>query len=346
MASNYANEKKLKNKEQALTAAKEMPEFVTQYLIAKANSTATSSLLSYTYDIVAFLTWWHDQLPEYKDKPIRSLTAADMANIEPQDINEYLFTMTSTQAKKTLARKCTAIASLFEYMVNYGIIEKNPMEKVERPRYKKDSRIIKLEKDEIELLLNAIEHGCKEMSKQQQKYLENTKVRDLAIVTLLLTTGIRVSECVGLDIDDIFLKTHQMQVTRKGDKKQTLALSDEAIDALTKYLKDREDVEVKDLKDRRALFLSSQKKRMCEGSVENMVTKYTTALGFGKRITPHKLRKTYGTNLYNETRDIYLVASALGHESVNTTTQHYVASREEDLQEVRNLVKLKDDNNE
>ena len=90
-----------------------------------------------------------------------------------------------------------------------------------------------------------------------------------------------------------------------------------------------------------ALFLSLQKRRMSVQTVEDMIVKYAEAIGVQDRITPHKLRKTYGTELYNETGDIYLVASSLGHNSVNTTKDHYVAKNEEKLLEARNKVKLR-----
>lgn len=341
MAYNYAEDKKSKCRALAIEAAKDMPEFFKGYLMAKANSTEPSSLLSYTYDLIPFVTWWYEYIKkELGGRSLQEMTAEEMAKATPADINEYLFTLNGTQTNKTMARKCTAISSLFAYMVSYGMIENNPMDKVERPHVKKDLRIIRLENDETRELIQAIQNGWDSMSEHQRKYLEHTKDRDLTIVSLLLSTGIRVSECVGLDIDDIFLKTHQMQITRKGGKKQTLALSDEMTAMLSTYIVSRLKAEPDNPKDKRALFLSTRNTRLCSASIENIVKKYTEALCLGKHITPHKLRKTYGTNLYTQTRDIYLVASALGHESVNTTTQHYVPSREEDLQDVRNMIQL------
>ena len=92
-----------------------------------------------------------------------------------------------------------------------------------------------------------------------------------------------------------------------------------------------------------ALFLSSQMKRMSVRTVENMVKKYTQTVTTSKNITPHKLRSTYGTALYQETGDIYLVADVLGHSDVNTTRKHYAALEDEQRRRARNAVHLRKD---
>lgn len=339
----YSQDKIKKNRKHAFEIAQTLPNFVSDYLMAVASSTSSSTQLSYTYDIQHFINWWHDSVPELKDKQISEITAEDMSHVTPRDINEYLYTLQTTQNAKTLARKCTAIASLYSHLTDFCGLTENPMDKVKRPKIRKDKRIIKLEHDEVAALLDAVENGCPNMPEHQLKYLRSTKNRDYAIIMLLLGSGIRVSECVGLDIDDVNFPQHYLNITRKGGKKQQLPVSDEVLEAISGYLVERENMSTFAPKDERALFLSTRHTRLCPAAVENIVTKYTEALGFGKRITPHKLRKTYGTGLYQQTKDIYLVATALGHENVNTTTQHYVPSEIDALQEVRNAVKLKPD---
>ena len=121
-----------------------------------------------------------------------------------------------------------------------------------------------------------------------------------------------------------------------------VALGDETINALVKYLKEREKIIPADKMSEDALFLSTQRRRMSVQAVEDMVSKYAEAIGLQDKIFPHRLRKTFGTGLYNETGDIFLVAKALGHDNVNTTKTHYVAQDEENLLEARNKVKLRD----
>ena len=160
--------------------------------------------------------------------------------------------------------------------------------------------------------MDNVESG-EQLTGKQLAYHEKTKVRDLALLTLFLGTGIRVSECVGLNIDDIDLKNNGIKIIRKGGNEVIVYFGDEVLEALLPYLEERKQIEALP-GHTNALFLSMQKKRMSVRSVTTM-----------KNITPHKLRSTYGTNLYNETGDIYLVADVLGHKDVNTTKKHYAS---------------------
>ena len=179
------------------------------------------------------------------------------------------------------------------------------------------------------------------LTEKQKLYHERTKVRDLAMMSLLLGTGIRVSECVGLNINDIDLDTCGARVYRKGGKESVIYFSDEVRDVLENYLDEREMIDaVPGNED--ALFLSMQRKRINVRSVENLVKKYAKLVTPLKKITPHKLRSTYGTSLYRETGDIYLVASVLGHNDVNTTRKHYAAQEEERRRSARNVVRLRE----
>ena len=158
----------------------------------------------------------------------------------------------------------------------------------------------------------------------------------------MLGTGIRVSECVGLNIQDLDLNSDGIRIHRKGGKEVTVYFSDEVERILSSYLKARKKMAALSGSED-ALFLSLQKKRIGVRAVENMVKKYASAVTPLKHITPHKLRSTYGTNLYRETGDIYLVADVLGHEDVNTTKKHYAALEEERRRSARNRVHLRED---
>ena len=182
-------------------------------------------------------------------------------------------------------------------------------------------------------MLDNIESG-EGLTVTQNKYHEKTSVRDLAIVTLLLGTGIRVSECVGIDLNDIDFKTNGIKIHRKG--------GDETEAALKNYLAEREKIEAAD-GHKNAFFLSIQKKRISVRAVELLVKKYASLVTTMKKITPHKLRSTYGTSLYRETGDIYLVADVLGHKDVNTTKKHYAAIEEDRRRKAANIVKLRNE---
>ena len=337
---NYAKQKQKKNIEDTVEMLKEMPGFINYYYKSNVLALSASSQHSYMYDIYNFLKWWHSSLHELQEKELKEMQNEDIAKVTPNDVLDYITYMRNESetflSESTLARRCAALNNLFSYLEQYGIIEANPMVKVKRPKIKKDKRIIRLEDEEVERYFDSILNGTG-FTEHQRKYLENTKQRDYTIATLLLTSGIRVSEMVGLNIEDVSFTNCRIQITRKGGKRQYIPLSDETLEVLKEYLEERKKVSPALPEDETALFLSTQNTRMTTAAVQNLIKKYAKAACIDKPITPHKLRKTYGTNLYNKTRDIYLVANALGHDSVVTTTKHYVASDEEDLVKVRNL---------
>ena len=168
-----------------------------------------------------------------------------------------------------------------------------------------------------------------------------TKTRDIALLTLLLGTGIRVSECVGLDLEDVDFKNNGIKIRRKGGYEAVIYFGEEVEEALQDYLEERNHV-IPQSGHEHALFLSMQNRRISVRAVENMVKKYSATVTSLKKITPHKLRSTYGTSLYRETGDIYLVADVLGHKDVNTTKKHYAALEDERRRSAANKVRLRE----
>lgn len=203
-----------------------------------------------------------------------------------------------------------------------------------------EKEIVRLEIDEVARLLDLVEDGDS-LTERQKAYHKKTRVRDLALMTLLLGTGIRVSECIGLNLNDVDFNVDGIRIHRKGGKEVIIYFGDEVELALRDYMEERRHI-VPAPGNEEALFLSMQKKRLNVRSVENLVKKYAQAAAPLKKITPHKLRSTYGTNLYRETGDIYLVADVLGHADVNTTKRHYAALEDERRRSARNKVKLRE----
>lgn len=148
----------------------------------------------------------------------------------------------------------------------------------------------------------------------------------MLFITLFLGTGIRISELVGLNTDDIDFNTNSFIVTRKGGNRTILYFNDEVKAALEDYIVERSSKAKSN--DEPALFLSMRETRISARAVQNLVKKYAQIVSPLKKITPHKLRSTFGTNLYRETGDIYVVADVLGHKDVNTTKKHYAALSE------------------
>lgn len=288
--------------------------------------------------------------PIYKDYSIEQFTPADIGRLEPVDIEEYQEYLKVykneekqiTNDEKGLARKMSALRSFYGYYFKHQIIEKNPTLLVDMPKLH-DKAIIRLDADEIAMLLDFVEHGGDALSGQQKRYYEKNKNRDLAIITLLLGTGIRVSECVGLDITDVDFKNNGVKVVRKGGNEMVVYFGEEVENALKSYLYTTRKATIPLPGHEDALFLSTQRKRIGVQAVENLVKKYARQVTPNKKITPHKLRSTYGTALYKETGDIYLVADVLGHKDVNTTKKHYAALDEDRRRLAAKAVRLRED---
>lgn len=253
----------------------------------------------------------------------------DLATVTPMQLEMFLDYLTyynneagdeMQNGEKGKARKLAAVRSLFKYFYRHQKLPSNPASLISTPKIH-DKSIIKLDVDEIARLLDQVESGDK-LTKKQQVYHKANKTRDLALMTLLLGTGIRVSECVGLDIQDVDFNHNGIKVVRKGGNEAIVYFGSEVREALQAYLKERVQI-IAQTGHENALFLSMQKRRLTVRSVENLVKKYAQSVITLKHISPHKLRSSYGTALYNETGDIYLVADVLGHKDVNTTRKHY-----------------------
>ena len=326
---------------------KTLPAFCTYFFRGIEPTTQARTRLAYAYDLQTFFHYLKNETGLCKDKEIPELSIQILDTITPGIIQDYLDYLKiynnneaeeRTNSERGLNRKLACIRSFYRYFYEMEMISTNPASIVRLPKVH-DKDIVRLEGNEISDLLDAVDSGSN-MTKQQKAYHEKTRIRDLAVITLLLGTGIRVSECVGLDINDVDFKKHGIRITRKGGNQVIVYFGDEVEDALFNYLRERMSV-IPCPGHEDAFFLSMQKKRLSVHSVENLVKKYASSVTQLKKITPHKLRSTYGTQLYKETGDIYLVADVLGHADVNTTKKHYAALEDERRRTARNMVTLR-----
>ena len=330
---------------------KTLPPFAKDYFRAVEPTTSARTRISYAYDIRVFFHFLMENNPVYKNYTIEQFEVHDLERLEPVDIEEYLEYLKVykrdedgeliTNGEKGLARKMSALRSFYGYYFKHRIIQKNPTLLVDMPKLH-DKAIIRLDTDEVALLLDFVESAGEHLTGQALNYYKKTRDRDIAILTLLLGTGIRVSECVGLDIKDVDFKNNGIMVTRKGGKQMVVYVGDEVAEALKNYMAGDRAAATPLPGHEQALFLSTQRKRMGVQAVENMVKKYARQVTPNKKITPHKLRSTYGTSLYKETGDIYLVADVLGHKDVNTTKKHYAAIDDNRRRKAASAVKLRE----
>lgn len=329
------------------TVLKDLPAFCREFFISLNDNTSTKTRLNYAYDLRVFFKYITEELDLFEGRGADKLTIDDLAKITANDIRLFMDYLTyyvkdngtlegeaMTNGEKGKSRKLSAVRKLFEYFYTNELIPANPAQLVKTPKLH-EKAIIRLEPDEAARLLDEIESGDK-LTERQKRFHNFTKARDLAIVTLLLGTGMRVSECVGIDLDHIDFNVGGIKIHRKGGNEVVVYFGDEVESALQNYLIERENMNPMPGHEK-ALFLSIQNKRIGVRSVENLVKKYSKLVTNVKNISPHKLRSTFGTNLYRETGDIYLVADVLGHKDVNTTRKHYAAESDENRRRVRDV---------
>jgi len=326
----YQEQNNIENQKKLREVLSELPSFTLSFFRGIEPRTSSRTRLGYGYDLRIFFEFLQQYNPAIGKMKLRDIPMDILDQIKALDIEEYLEYLklyekdgkTYTNTERGIARKLASLKTFYNYYFKKELIVTNPAALVSAPKLH-DKTIIRLDIDEVARLLDNVESG-EQLTGKQLAYHEKTKVRDLALLTLFLGTGIRVSECVGLNIDDIDLKNNGIKIIRKGGNEVIVYFGDEVLEALLPYLEERKQIEALP-GHTNALFLSMQRKRMSVRSVENLVKKYAKTVTTMKNITPHKLRSTYGTNLYNETGDIYLVADVLGHKDVNTTKKHYAS---------------------
>ena len=332
----YHEQTPIQNTKRLRELFSDLPSYVATFFRGIEPVTASRTRIAYAFDLHVFFEYISATNPVYAGKPLKEIGFDLLTQLTPMDIEEYLEYLklyTNKEGKEItnnergIKRKLSSLRTFYRYFHANRMIDENPTLQVTMPKIH-DKNIIRFEPNEAADFLDQVESGTR-LSKQQQIRHESTKVRDLALTTLLLGTGIRVSECVGIDINDIDFSTDRINIVRKGGYESFVYFGDEVRNALENYLETTRAATTPLPSHENALFLSTQRKRIGVQAVENMVKKYARQVTPNKKITPHKLRSTYGTNLYKETGDIYLVADVLGHKDVNTTKKHYAAITED-----------------
>ncbi len=341
---NYYTKRNIQDFDKIAELLEELPPFCADYFLGIETRTSSQTRLKYAYDLRIFFDFLCQR--KFKKFEVTDLTLEHLNVITHQDIEFFLSYLSHYRFhgkslscdERAKARKLSAVRAMFKYFFNKDLIKQDNSAKVPTPKLH-DKEIIRLEKDEVADLINITESGTG-LSRHAIGYHNKTKIRDAAIITLFLGTGIRISELVGLDNDSFDFDENSFLVTRKGGNQAILYFSDEVKYALQEYMAEKSN-DPKIPAGENAFFLSMQYKRINVRSVEILVKKYSRIASPLKKITPHKLRSTYGTRLYNETGDIYIVADVLGHRDVNTTKKHYAAITEDNRRKVANAVKLR-----
>ncbi len=330
----------------------ELPPYAKDYFRAAEQKTGAKTRLSYAYDLQVFFRFLLEKNPALSGKDISEITLTDIDMLASNDIEEYQEYLKYYESgngeqrngASSIARKMSSLRSFLDYYYKKELLTKNVAMQVDMPKLH-EKAIIRLEPDEVAIMLDNIETYENQLTGKKRDFFLKTKIRDIAIITLFLGTGIRVSECVGLDLNDVNFRENSIRIIRKGGNESILYFGSEVEKALLDYIEGpRVTVAAQAAPgEENALFFSLQKKRISVHAVQNLVEKYAKEFVPQKKITPHKLRSTFGTNLYQETGDIYLVADVLGHTDVGTTRKHYAAMKDENRRKAARAVKLREE---
>lgn len=328
---------------------RELPDVCSDFIRAIEPTTQPLTRYAYACDLKLFFNYLITESPRFADLRPESISTRDLDAITARDLRMYMEYLglyikgdsEITNAELGKMRKLASLRSFYKFMFKNSLISADVAQLIDMPK-RREKPIIRLEIDEVARMLDLVESG-EAMSERQKSYNQHTRIRDLAILTLFLDTGIRVSELVGINISDVDFSINGFLVTRKGGNQTILYFSDEVEEALKDYLKIRREIAAVP-GDEDALFLSLQNRRISVRAVQVMVKKYATqAAPLKKHLSPHKLRSTFGTNLYHETGDIYLVADVLGHSDVNTTRRHYAAMSDDRRRMAAQKIRARDD---
>lgn len=290
-----------------------MPSFIEDYYYYLKEKTYMTQRV-YMNNVIRFLT-------HYGKGDINSVTREDLANIDDIAIQRYMADIEimdgSVEMKAdSKANIYSSINSFVTFLKRKGIVSSNPFDDglITMPKYGEND-IVYLEPYEYDIVKRNIMAGVGNAASIAKQ--KNWRYRDLLLFQIPIITGVRVTALTQISISDIDFEKKVINVIDKAKEKQ-LFLDDETIGMIYVWLEIRE--KLLDGVKCDFLFISNRKTKMTPMSVRNVISKYTENLD--KHISPHKLRSTCGTNLYRATKDIYLVANVLGHNSPVTTKRY------------------------
>lgn len=280
----------------------------------------------YAIDVISFM--------KYINKSVEELTEEDFISyIACKKYKENGEEVTSSCQIKIYS----ALKRFSEYLFCLKKINRNFMADIKKPKAK-ESQKTKQKREKGFLTDEEIKIVLRELDKQKiffENYGRELKIRDKAILYVFLTTGIRKSALRALDIESVDFKNRILNVVDKGSKVRSIYISKELIHILDEWIQARNRM-LRDFDKTDALFISTRMKRISLKSIDRLVEKYCMCID-GKDITPHKLRATYGTNLYEKTHDIKFVQECMGHTSTSVT-ERYIRGQQNKTKEASDIM--------
>jgi integrase/recombinase XerC len=284
---------------------KELLEKFQDHLRIERNA-STHTLRSYSADLVQF-----DNFLSEKKLAQGPGGEAAVEKIDHLIIRAFLSHLYRDHKKSSLGRKLASLRSFFKYLVQEGYVTQNPAEIVATPRQEKPLPNF-MPVDEVFVLMETPNPST------------TWGARDKAILETLYSTGIRVSELVGLSDGDLDFSLGIIRVLGKGSKERIVPIGEKALDALREYIKQRDAVvtktKEKDLKT--PTFVNTRGRRLTSRSVARILQKYLVQGGLWRKISPHALRHSFATHLLDAGADLRAIQELLGHASLSTTQRY------------------------
>ena len=319
--------------------SKLLPDDCQSFLLETGTEMAISTRLAYADELKWFFEYLIGYSPIFCDLELRDIETSHIKQITPQDVSRYLsLCKDKGNMERTVARKRASLSRFFTYLADNRIIDYNPVSAAVKVKVHKSDEVIHLDLNEQNILLSSVDDGSM-LDAKKQKYHTRYRDRDLALITLLLDTGMRVSELRSININDIDFDKCSVLIVRKGGNKQTVFFSDEARMLIEQYISIRREY-FPALPDTEPLFVTLKGKRLSVRAIEMLVKKYTTAAipGKGKSLSPHKMRSSYAMGYYQATGgDILGLQRNLGHKSL-AATNIYALATENMVKETRSVM--------
>jgi integrase/recombinase XerC len=275
--------------------------------------------------IERFMTWLTDEkgysrhtivnyrrdLLEFVDEAGRE---TDIGSIDTRIIRNYIYSLKSKNKSSSVARKLSALRTFFKFLELEQVVHHNPMGSISTPKQEQHIPVF-LSVDEVFSLLEAPGLG------------DNFAARDRAMLELLYSTGMRVSELVACNVARLDFESEMVRVKGKGNRERMVPIGAQAIKTLHAYFSERQELLRNRLQqgkkiDKEAVFLNSRGTRLTARSVERMIAEYGRKAGIDKPVTPHVLRHSFATHLLEMGADMRSVQELLGHVSLSTTQKY------------------------
>lgn len=286
---------------------KNLVEKFSSYMRYERNA-SPHTVKNYLVDMSQFMNFIEKRWPG-----MANLKEGEIKRVDVAVVRDYVVKMFEGRTSSSIARKIASLRTFFQFCLREGLVTSNPAKEVATPKIPK--RIPKfLTVDEVFALLGATsDDGV-------------LGARDRAILELLYASGLRVSELVGLDVDEADLSAKTVRVMGKGRKERIIPMNTKAADAISRYLEMRPALVAG--AQEKGLFINRQGGRLTARSVERLLGKYIKRSGLQKAVTPHILRHTFATHLLDSGADMRGIQELLGHASLSTTQKYTHVSME------------------